>query len=228
MALADNTQTDLERRLREAIVTGQPVNLQSGDMEADAPARGGEWGAERTVDAALLANLLTQTDGRDRPRALRLVGAAIVGVLDLEAAELACPMSLVSCWFEQPVNLSEASVHSLKLSGCHLSELRARQLTARTNLILNDGFTAHGEVALPGARIGGQLNFAGARLINSGGHALDADGLTVEAGIFCTDGFTAEGEIRLLGAHIGGSLEFNGARLMNPGGRALRGPRTTT
>jgi hypothetical protein len=84
-----------------------------------------------------------------------------------------------------------------------------------------EGFTAHGEVNLLGAHIGGHLSFDGAILSNPNGLALHADGLTVDGAMFGRNGFRAEGEVRLLGAHIGRQLNFNGAILSNPNGLAL-------
>jgi hypothetical protein len=110
MAPTDDSHGDMEQQLREAILTGQLVDLREGDPTADAAARGSEWGARRTVPAVLLANLLTRGDGPDQPRALRLAGARITGRLDLEAAHLVCPVLLLDCWFDEPVALTEATV----------------------------------------------------------------------------------------------------------------------
>lgn len=100
--------------------------------------------------------------------------------------------------------------------------LAAEQLRTAGNLELNHGFTADGEVTLLGARVGGKLSLSGARLVNPGGRALNADRLTVEQGMFCREGFTAEGEVRLLGARITGQLDLSRACLSNPGGKALQ------
>jgi adhesin HecA-like repeat protein len=78
-----------------------------------------------------------------------------------------------------------------------------------------------------GARIGDNLVFTGATLINPNGLALSAPGVSVGGRMFCGSsldnpaGFTAQGEIRLVDAHIGGFLTFRGASLANPGGTAL-------
>jgi hypothetical protein len=69
-------------------------------------------------------------------------------------------------------------------------------------------FEAHGEVRLPGARIGGELRCGGALLNNPGGVALVADGIAVDGGVSFTGDdlarFEAHGEVRLPGARIGG------------------------
>jgi hypothetical protein len=153
MALADATRSGVEDELREAIRTGRQVDWRTGVATADDLAHGGDWDAQRTVAAALLAELLlTAPEESRRPRGLRLTGARIVGELNLEATELACPLLLQGCWFAEPVILAEAQAPAVRLPGCHLPGLSAQQLTTRGNLELNDGFTATGEVRLVGAR----------------------------------------------------------------------------
>jgi adhesin HecA-like repeat protein len=220
VTLADDEATSPDQRVRTAITTGEWVDLRTHDPSADDPSQGAHWGLDRIVHAQVLADLLTQADGRRR-RALRLAGARITGRLDLEAAEVLCPVLLTGCWFEQPVNLAEAHVPALRLRGCHLPGFHADQVSTRGNLELNDGFVATGEVGLHGAHIGGRLDLTGATLTNPGGRALSAGRLTVDHSMFCFEGFTATGEVELGGAHIGGRLSFSGATLTNPEGFAL-------
>jgi hypothetical protein len=227
MAPADERPDGVEQQLREAILSGQLVDLREGDATADATARGGEWGAPRTVPATMLADLLTRVDRSAQPRALRLAGARIAGRLDLEAAHLACPVLLLGCWFDEPLALGEATAPALRLPGCHLPALDAEQLTTRGNLELGHGFHARGEVNLGGAHVGGSLSLDGATLSNPGGRALDADRLTVDQAMSCQEGFSAHGAIHLEAAHIRGSLRLIGATLSNPGGHALAARRLT-
>ena len=111
---ADGDLASPEQGLRTAMSSGGWVDLRTEDSRADDPRQGAQWGPERTIRAEVLADLLTQADGR-RPRALRGPGACITGWLDLEAAELLCPVLLTGCWLEQAVNLAEAHVLSLRL-----------------------------------------------------------------------------------------------------------------
>jgi hypothetical protein len=173
MALAETTRAGVEDELREAMLTGRLVDWRTGDATADDPAQGAGWDAQRTVPGALLAKLLTDTEVQPRPRALRLAGARVVGQLDLEAAELVCPLLLRACWFAEPVVLSEAKTPALRLLGCHLPGLSAARLTTRGDLRLGDGLTAEGGVRLGRAHIGGSLEFDGATLTNPDGYALD-------------------------------------------------------
>jgi hypothetical protein len=221
MALADDA-VRIFRQLQEGILTGELVDLRSGDAMADDPARGGDWGVGRTVPAQTLLDLLTPpVDAGVVKRGLRLAGARITGLLDLEAAEVAFPILLKDCWFEQPINLAGANIRLLRLPGCGLPGLHAEQLTIPGDLELNNGFIARGPVDLIGARIGGNLVLDGAELVAPSGYALNADKLAVAQDMFCRGGFTAQGEVRLANAYIGGRLDLSGAKVSNPGGYAL-------
>ena len=96
-------------------------------------------------------------------------------------------------------------------------------------MFCRNGFTAQGEVRLPGTRIGGRLYFDGAKLSNPGGRAFVGSRLTVGQDMFCRNHggpeheqpFVAEGAVILAGAHIGGHLAWDGAQLRNDSGPAL-------
>lgn len=212
-----------ERRIRTAAATGELVDLRVGDADHDDPAHGACWDDSRTVRAELLIELLTKerAQNADQPWAIKIQGARITGSLNLEARELACPLLLRACRFEDPVILDETAAPAIRLPGCYVPSLSAEQLRTSGNLELNDGFTARGEVRLRGARVGGIFDLSGAHLTNPGVDALVADQMTVEQSMLCRDGFTAEGVVHVTGARIGGNLEFDGARIVNPGGRAL-------
>jgi hypothetical protein len=219
MSLLEPSRT--EWRLARA--AGALVDLRKGQPLGDDPAVDGhEWGAERTVRAQFLAELLTgardPSDARGT-RALRLRGARITGGLDLEGADLACSVLLQDCYIDEPVNLREAQAPVIRFPGCHLPGLEARQLEVRGNLIL-DGLSAV-SVDVCGAHIGGVLSLDGAILNNPSGTTLLGGALTVDQGMSCDNGFTSRGRISLIGACIRHSLSFIGARLENPAGWAL-------
>lgn len=217
MALAGRKRIRAEQVLRQAMTTGKGVDLRTGKAEADDPARGATWEHRRMVPAELLAALVTQPgEGQSRPRALRLARARITGALDLAGAELVCPLTFYSCWFEQPINLSEARAPAVRLPGCNVPGLQADQLETRGDLQLSDGFTSQGLISLFGAQIGGRLSLVGAQLKNQGGLALLAERIVVQQDMLC-NGLVVEGAIGL-GGHIHGLLDFSGARLSNVDG----------
>jgi hypothetical protein len=81
--------------------------------------------------------------------------------------------------------------------------------------------TAHGQVRLLGASIGGQLGCSGGSFTNPNGDALFADRAAITGSVFLNGGFSANGEVRRLGASIGGQLGCSGGSFTNPNGNAL-------
>lgn len=211
-----------ERKLQTAVITGTVVDLRAGDIDLDNPSRGAAWGDDRAIGAQLLAGLLTGDTAPQggRPQAVKLRGARITGSLNLEAAEVGCPLMLKDCYLEEPINLSGASARAIGLPGCHVPALNLEELRAAGSLEL-DGATTHGEIRMSGARIAGHFDLSGATLINPNGYALFADLISVEHSMFCRYGFSAHGEVRLSGAAIGGRLDLRQATLINAGGLAL-------
>jgi hypothetical protein len=198
--------TGVERRLWEAAWWGQELDLSVGDSSQDDPAEG----AERVVRAEVVRAFSTEADWKLHAKGVQLRGAHIEGRLDLEAATLRCPLALRGCYFPQLVTVAEAEAPALRLTGSRLPSLDARQLHTNGNLDLADTHIP-GEVSLQDAHIGGNLSFAGAKLANAGGRALDADRLAVDGGMFCHGEFSCEGELRLAGARIEGQLDFTEA-----------------
>lgn len=222
MALSYEELTEPERAVWDGIEAGTQVELPLGEMAVGDASKGASWGEDRQIRAQLLCELLTSKMGPlgAHPRALKLAGARIMGILDLEAATLVCPLMLRDCFLDEPIILAEAHIVALRLPGCHVPAIHAPQLRARGSVELDAGFTTQGGVDLFGAEIGGHLNLRAAVVANPDGPALMADGLTVGQGMY-GQGCTTQGGVRLIGAHIGGQLSFNGAALTNPDGPAL-------
>lgn len=139
-----------DHTLLRAAMAGVLIDLNVDDPDLDDPAQGASWGADRTIRADVLVELLTSTRAPDngRLRAVRLRGARITGTFDLRAAEIPCPLMLWNCYIEEPIYLREATAASIRLPGCHLPALIADQLRTTGDLALSDGFTAQGEVRL--------------------------------------------------------------------------------
>lgn len=160
---------------------------------------------DRRIRAHVLADLLTRRRGN---RALRLTGATITGPVDLTGSHLDFPVELRECHFDEPLRLAEAQLGSLRLPGCRLPHLDARQLRTSGNVELNEGFTAR--VDLAGARIDGHLSLDSAHLTGDADHpGIDAERTRVEQGIFSRE-TTVDGELRLSHARISGPVMLNG------------------
>ncbi|MDD1621194.1 MAG: hypothetical protein LUQ11_06905 [Methylococcaceae bacterium] len=105
---------------------------------------------------------------------------------------------------------------NFECSGAMLNDTRSRTEPQRAlicenavikgGVFLNDGFTANGTVFLSGAKIGGELTFAGATLNGTAGTALKAlvaEGITVAGTFFFRGLRSIKGDITLVSAQVG-------------------------
>jgi hypothetical protein len=213
--------SDAERKLVEAARKGEVANCAVGQSDVDDPAKGFEWGEDRTIRAEVIYDLATGGNQEWRAKGVWLNGARISGRFDLTAASITVPLALTGCYVEEPVILDGASAPMISLTGSRVPSISAVNLTVNHNLLLADGFTALGGVQLHMARIGGQLNCGRGTFGNSGEKALDGKRLTVSGDVFLNEGFRAEGEVRLLDAKIDGLLDCAGGTFENADGDAL-------
>lgn len=146
--------------------------------------------------------------------------ARIVGVLDLEGRKLEHPLILRNCYVEEEINLRQAEIPRIDLSGSHLWGLDAEQLLTKHDVDLDDVITTGREISLLGARIGGCLLVRDARLSNLEGFALRLFGTSIEQDVYA-DRLTAFGPVELTGAQVRGQVLLRDARLVNPGRVAL-------
>ena len=131
---------------------------------ADALASGRELDLQgAALPAALLAEVLTAPPSPGAP-VLRLRRAAVNGVLRLVGAQVRVPVELHGCLFTQVPDLRMAEFAGLALTGCRVPGLRAGNLRVAADLLLNDGFAAHGPVDLTDAHVGGSLRLSAGRL----------------------------------------------------------------
>ncbi|MFF0451388.1 oxidoreductase [Streptomyces sp. NPDC004609] len=225
--------TQPERELWNAFPEGHRVDLRTGTAQDDEVSRGGQWGPERTVRAAVIAALLlgANTAEAGAVSCLRLAGARISGPLNLAGAQISHPLSLEDCWFEDSVDLFGASTQTITMLGSRVPGVNAgsSRIEGRLDLrrsIVDGGPVSpfHGRVAaliLIHAHVTGEVLLSGARITAPGGWAVSAGGLVPEGGVFFRDGFVAQGGIRMMGAQLPGGLFMKGARLESPGPRGV-------
>ncbi|MER7542682.1 hypothetical protein [Actinomadura sp.] len=210
-------------------------HLKSGHVTPFAPAMGVP-ASERTIRAGVLRGLLTDPDvKRLHPPLVSLEGVIIEGRLSLNGLECEVNLFLVGCVFREVLELSFAHLPRLVLAKSKLVGMEA------AGVRIDNGLDARfvecaGTVRLSGARIGGQTDFTGARLVSAERSALEADGFRADGDLllrtelrtqaaradseFCAR--AAEDAVRLIGAQISGDLDLIGARL-----EAERGPALT-
>lgn len=175
----------------------------------------------RKVRADLIRFLLLGGPGAPRmhEKGLRLGGAWIAGVLDLEGCRLPCDIGLLDCRFDATPVLRSAIIDTLAFDGSELPGLDAERLDARGDLLFRSA-TIRGPVQLRGARIGGDLIFDGACLDGADDRVLRAERISVR-GSALFRGARVRGAIALPGGRIGGDLDLIGANVERVEGPAL-------
>jgi hypothetical protein len=97
-------------------------------------------------------------------------------------------------------------------------------------VLLNNNFSAEGEVRLLNAEIVGDLNCQDGKFKNpanakvpDSGVALNAEGAKVGGYVFLRNNFSAEGEVRVFNADIGTDLDCEGGKFKNPANAKIPG-----
>jgi hypothetical protein len=169
----------------------------------------------RQVPAVLIREILTQQIGQGkRATSLRIKGACIVGPLNLDSAEIICPLVLDSCYLDQ-VQLGDAKAALLDFRNSYIADgINANGLRCTSNLILTNCQT--GPVILTSAWIEGSVGCDGARISERTGdldvgYSLVADGVVIQRGLFLRGCHASR--IKLMGARINGNFECNDAQL---------------
>ncbi|MFF4950169.1 membrane-associated oxidoreductase [Streptomyces chattanoogensis] len=217
-----NDLTPAELRVWQAFPRGTSVDFRTaGDEDT---AQGADWGPERTVRATVLRALLLNGPVEDGEiPALRLAGARITGVLNLQYGTTDHPVRLSDCFFEDVPLLYASRLRRLNLSGSVLPGLAAATVRLE-GMVRLTGCRFLGPVRLDGAQIAGALFLDGCEITPPDsvcpalrlGHAAIGDSLWAP-------GLRTHGEVHLSGASIGGSASLDDARLSHPGSVALDG-----
>jgi uncharacterized protein YjbI with pentapeptide repeats len=219
--------TPAEERVWRAFPRGQDVDFRGPADEE--PARGADWGPERTVRASVVRALLLSAPQEDgETAALRLAGARITGVLNLQYADVDHAVRLSDCFFEDVPVLYAARLRQLNLRGSVLPGVDAATLRVDGVLRMSDCLF-DGPVRLGGAQISGALFMDGAEIDEppSGQPALQLNHVTVGDGL-SAPGLCTRGEVRLTGASVAGSIDLNGARLQAGAGEVALEAETLT
>ncbi|MFG1806619.1 oxidoreductase [Streptomyces sp. NPDC049040] len=221
--------TPVERRMWQAFREGRVCDLRTGRGGPDDPPPwlrpgtapdGPGWGADRTVRAQAVAELLL--DGPPavpgRVTALKLAGVRISGRLMLAGGTVTPYVQLDDCLLDEQLMLQECRIGSMRLVRCRLPRLEAARLQVGGDLHLPQCLITGG-VRLSDAHIGTDL------LLNQltvrrgrAAQAIAADGLTVGQDVDA-ELIDISGEFSLRSARIGGRLSLRGATLRNPAGR---------
>ena len=178
-------------------------------------ARPGTDDPERAIRASFLRFLLLGGEEGYRPheKGVRISGAWIKGVLDLEGCRVTRDIRLKDCRFDAVPVFRSAIIDRLFLDGSSLPGLQAERLEARGGLYLR-GAHANAEVRLTNSRLGGNLVCDGAVIQSPGGFALNAEGLEVR-NVFCRD-TDFRGGVNMRGARLEASFDCAGVDHLPP------------
>src|SRR5690348_14098670 len=93
--------------------------------DRDDSAGGQCWGAERTLDAEVITELLLGAfeAAPGHFPAVRIRGAKITGRLDLMGTIVSYALVCESCWFEQPPELAEATTKTVRIIKSYLPSM---------------------------------------------------------------------------------------------------------
>jgi hypothetical protein len=200
------------------------AELGSGGFERLGDGLRPEWDdSERIVRAELIRFLILGGDEGSRlhEKGLRLSGARVVGRLDLEGCRIPRDIGLKDCLFDASPVLRSAVITNLFLDGSSLPGLQADRLEARGEISMRSA-TLTGQIRLPGARIGGNIEADAVTVALPQEVAFHADGLEVRGGILLR-GADIRGSINLSGARVGADVNAAGARMERPEGVAFDG-----
>ncbi|MFI6638202.1 membrane-associated oxidoreductase [Streptomyces sp. NPDC050504] len=214
-----------ERRVWEAVPRGEPVDFRTGSGD-DPLVDGPSWGPERTVRGEVLRALLLAgpVHNGEVPR-LRLGGARISGVWNLQYGTAHCSVRLSGCHFDEEPVLYGAQFQQLSLVRSVLPGLSAATVRVDGALRLS-GSRFHGTLRLGAASVSRRLFLDGTHLGGGEGGADDGTVLKLSQATVADDivatGLVAHGEVRLNGATVTGHIDLSDSELHNPSGTALQ------
>ncbi|MEH0549652.1 oxidoreductase [Streptomyces sp. B21-101] len=200
-----------ESQLWNSFAQGAAVDVRDGSSAAEPAVR-----AEAI--AALLLGASTDAAPGDRP-ALRLTGARITGLLDLRFAEIAVPIVLDECRFDEMPLFGGTKIRDLALTGCALPGLAADTAQIDGRLVVSRCHLT-GPLILTRAQIHSDLDLRDTVITTPGAEAISAVRLIAGGDVLCTN-LAVQGVFRLSGAAVSGEFDLEGASLCNPGGHAL-------
>lgn len=203
-----------EQKLVEGIGSGMLDRVGAGglpDIEDEAS----------HIRAALIRFLLLGGPGAPRmhEKGLRLSGACVIGVIDLEGCRVPRDIGLLDCRFDAIPVLRSAIIDTISLDGSDLPGLDGDRLDARGDVLFRSA-TLRGTVQLRGARIGGDMVFDAVTLDCTDELALRAERIAVRGSALFRGAVVRNG-LAMPGGRIGGDIDLIGATIAHPDGTAF-------
>jgi hypothetical protein len=202
------------------------------------------WTHERDIRASLIRWLTAYRAASDLidPKGIRILGARIVGPLDLSHVRVPFSISMVQCSIAEPINIDSTEIPHLDLDGSNTAGIYAPNLNVAGELDL--GFdnimrpshidmVASGEVYLDAAKVGGEVHFGESHFQRTRAEPWDqpqdeslrravvVTNSQIRGSLFLCCGFESDGGVDLSGTTVGGSLFLGGGHFHNPDRIAL-------
>jgi hypothetical protein len=203
------------------------------DDPSNDPVHADEWSKDREVRAAVIRWLCVDPEAIRciDPQGLRLLGAKIVGGLNLSTVRVPFAITLRNCSIPEVIELTSTTIGNLDLSGSYTGPIRAVSINVADRLVLGNGFHAAGRVTLSDAKIGSLSATAGhfryspdpADYFPAYKTALNLTGAQIKGLVLMDRGFESQGGVSLLHAAIGGDLLCAFGRFINPASVAIWG-----
>jgi sRNA-binding regulator protein Hfq len=214
--------TEADKILFTAVADGTLADYTEGG-DKDKVENVDSWGERRIIDANRIEWLCLDKNAKElvTDMGIQVMGAKIVGAVDLGYAEVPIPLTFGRCVFNEEINMNSSRIKFLILTGSRTGPIRADGIKVEVGVFLRDGFKANGEVRFLGAIIGGDFDCTNGEFINEGGKAIIAERMDVKGTVFLKNGFKANGEIRFMGAAIGGDFDCTNGKFINKGGAAI-------
>lgn len=195
--------TPTEEYLLNATEAGWGHDLTIGDKLLDDPVNAHNWPSNRNIRAELIKWLCIDKKVQEliHPKGITVIGAKILGKLDLSFSDINRPLRLTRCSISEEIYLIQANVQYLNFNESHMQGFSADSVTVKGSLRIN-GIRSEGEFRLLGAIIKGQLTCIRAEFNNPKGYAFIAQDMTVERAFFFSPD-SIEGVINLENAKVG-------------------------
>ena len=202
------------------------------------PKNAATWKHERDIRASMVRWLAADSKARARvdPKGVRVLGARIVGPLDLSDIHVPFPIALVQCSIPERMDLESTNIPFFDVAGSRIGEIFGPNMIVEGDLDIGyegkEVFDtwASGEVFLAEVKVGGSVSFGGGHFVHSKveplgwgaewKRALDVDKSEIKGELAICCGMESHGAVILDRAKIG-ILDLVASHLINPNNIAL-------
>lgn len=216
---------------------GEEANFIDGQAAPSDPSQAAGWPRDRIIAADRLIWLCTNCRALAQVthRGIQIKGARIdcepgKSKIDLKYAQIPFPVVLTDCAITCPLDLEQAAIRALELTGTHVNGILADGLSVTNNLQFDNGFQSAQQVRLIDATVGGEFSLMTAHFLagpKDDHIALAMDGIKVRGDLILGDDFQSDGFVRFPGACIGGDVNCQKGSFRDFGRDALSMERAT-